>query len=68
MPADPGLWYPAPGDDGLDCACAAGREARAERKTPPRAGLKYWDERTQRVVEPVPRRQCPTAPEVPTFP
>src|SRR5262244_560132 len=23
----------------------------SERKTPPRAGLKYWDERTQRVVE-----------------
>jgi hypothetical protein len=36
-----------------------------ERKTPPRAGLKYWDERTQRVVELVPPAQCPTSREVP---
>jgi hypothetical protein len=28
--------------------------AAAERKTPPTAGLKFWDERTQRVVELVP--------------
>src|SRR5215470_5568996 len=28
--------------------------AAAERKTPPTAGLKFWDERTQRVVEFVP--------------
>ena len=36
-----------------------------ERKTPPTAGLKFWDERTQRVVEPVPPAQCPTSREVP---
>src|SRR6516162_3145242 len=36
-----------------------------ERKTPPRAGLKYWDERTQRVVELVPPAQYPTTWEVP---
>jgi hypothetical protein len=36
-----------------------------ERKTPPRAGLKYWDERTQRVVELVPPAQCPTSRGVP---
>jgi|SRR6516164_7759363 len=28
--------------------------AAAQRKTPPTAGLKFWDERTQRVVELVP--------------
>src|SRR5215468_671732 len=56
--------------DSTDNKAAVARlaAARAERNTPPRAGLKYWDERTQRVLEPVPRRQCPTAPEVPTFP
>src|SRR5262249_32306055 len=42
-----------------------GRGTLPERKTPPRAGLKYWDERTQRVVELVPPAQCPTSREVP---
>jgi hypothetical protein len=58
IPAEPLLRYPAPDDGGLDrqqgCGCTAGRGRSPERKTPPRAGLKYWDERTQRVVELVP--------------
>src|SRR5258707_11739924 len=42
--------YPAPDGDGADSV----RAAASERKTPPTAGLKFWDERTQRVVELVP--------------
>src|SRR5262249_50188720 len=51
-----------PAADSTDNKAAAGRGARAERKTPPRAGLKYWDERTQRVLEPVPRGHNVRAP------
>src|SRR5262249_22498246 len=66
------LRYPAP-DDGrgsTDKKAAVARPvagASPERKPPPRAGLKYWDERTQRVVELVPPAQCRTSPEVPSF-
>jgi hypothetical protein len=35
-------------------AAASAAQAAAKRKTPPTAGLKFWDERTQRVVELVP--------------
>ena len=40
-----------PTQSGLACA---GEGPAAKRKTPPTAGLKFWDERTQRVVELVP--------------
>jgi hypothetical protein len=36
-------------------AAASAAQAAAKRKTPPTAGLKFWDERTQRVVELVPQ-------------
>ena len=39
-----------PTQSGLACA----GEGRSQKKTPPTAGLKFWDERTQRVVELVP--------------
>src|SRR5262249_51922430 len=55
-PGGAGLRYPAP-DEGrrsTDNVAAVARplaSAQPERKPPPRAGLKYWDERAQRVVE-----------------
>lgn len=39
-----------PTQSGLACV----GEGRSQKKTPPTAGLKFWDERTQRVVELVP--------------
>src|SRR6516225_1498893 len=61
IPAEPGCGIRLPTHN----KAAVARPSNPKEKTPPRAGLKYWDERTQRVVELVPPAQCPTTWEVP---
>ena len=63
IPAEPLLRYPAPDDVRARLTTRLRLRSRSgalpRKKTPPRAGLKYWDERTQRVVEFVPPAPMP---------